>query len=61
MAQWIKCTPASGDTEMFVNLENVITLAWSEAEQRTRMAFIGGEADVLDVLEKPRDLMMKKG
>jgi hypothetical protein len=40
---WLECTARRGGGAIHVNLENAVSLYWSERDKATVIAFIGGE------------------
>ena len=54
MASWLKCTARRGGGAIHVNLENAVSIYWSERDKGTVIAFIGGEKDAVLVEERPR-------
>jgi hypothetical protein len=53
MANWLKCTAKRGGGVIHVNLENAVSVYWSERDKATVIAFIGGEKDAVLIEEKP--------
>ena len=52
MASWLKCTARRGGGAIHVNLENAVSVYWSERDKATVIAFIGGEKHAVFVEEK---------
>jgi hypothetical protein len=42
---------------VYVNLENAVSVYWSERDKGTIIAFVGGEKDALTVQEKPEQIL----
>jgi hypothetical protein len=57
MASWLKCTARRGGGAIHVNLENAVSVSWSERDRATVIAFIGGEKDAVLVEENPDQIM----
>ena len=47
MASWLKCTARRGGGAIHVNLENAVSVYWSDRDKATVIAFIGGEKDAV--------------
>ena len=47
MASWLKCTARRGGGAIHINLENAVSVYWSERDKGTVIAFIGGEKDAV--------------
>ena len=60
MASWLKCTARRGGGAIHVNLENAVSVYWSERDKATVIAFIGGEKDAVLVEEKPDQVLGSK-
>jgi len=58
-SEWIKCTHQAGDKTVWVNFANALTIV--DHKSGTRVAFLGGEKDVLDVKETPTEILKKLG
>ena len=43
MASWLKCTAKRDGAAVYVNLENAVSVYWSERDKGTIIAFVGGE------------------
>jgi hypothetical protein len=56
MASWLKCTAKRGGGAIHVNLENAVSVYWSERDKGTVIAFIGGEKDAVLVEERPEQI-----
>ena len=56
MASWLKCTAKRG-AAVYVNLENAVSVYWSERDKGTIIAFVGGEKDAVTVQEKPEQIL----
>jgi hypothetical protein len=61
MASWLKCTARRGGGPIHVNLENAVSVYWSERDKATVIAFVGGEKDAVLVEEKPEQIVGSKG
>jgi hypothetical protein len=57
MASWRKCTARRGGGAVHVNLENAVSVYWSERDKGTVIAFIGGEKDAVLVEERPEQIL----
>jgi hypothetical protein len=42
---------------VYVNLENAVSVYWSERDKGTIIAFVGGEKDAVTVQEKPEQIL----
>ena len=60
MANWRKCTAKRGSGTVYVNLENAVSVYWSERDKATVIAFIGGEKDAVLVEEQPDQILGDK-
>ena len=49
MASWLKCTAKRDGAAVYVNLENAVSVYWSERDKGTIIAFVGGEKDAVIV------------
>ena len=56
MASWLKCTAKRDGASVYVNLENAVSVYWSERDKGTIIAF-GGEKDAVTVQEKPEQII----
>lgn len=56
LAAWVKCTDAQERT-FFLNLDNAISIVPIERTGLTRIAFVGGDKDTVEVKETPDDLI----
>ena len=45
MASWLKCTAKRDGAAVYVNLENAVSVYWSQRDKGTIIAFVGGEKD----------------
>jgi hypothetical protein len=57
MTNWLKCTAKRGGESVYVNLDNAVSVYWSERDKGTVIAFIGGEKDAVTVEERPEDIL----
>jgi hypothetical protein len=57
MASWLTCTAKRGGGTIHVNLENAVSVYWSERDKGTVIAFIGGEKDAVLVEERPEQIL----
>jgi len=57
MASWLKCTARRGGGAIHINLENAVSVYWSERDKGTVIAFIGGEKDAVLVEERPEQIL----
>jgi hypothetical protein len=57
MTSWLKCTAKRGGEAVYVNLDNAVSVSWSERDKGTVIAFIGGEKDAVMVQEKPEEIL----
>jgi hypothetical protein len=57
MAIWLKCTAKRDGAAVYVNLENAVSVYWSERDKGTIIAFVGGEKDAVTVQEKPEQIL----
>ena len=53
--RWVKCRSIEG-TDVYVNLDEAITMRWSEKDKRTFIAFPGVK-DYFTVREQPDNLI----
>jgi hypothetical protein len=60
MTNWMKCTAKRGGKPVYVNLENAVSISWSERDKGTIIAFIGGEKDAVTVEEEPEKILLKR-
>jgi hypothetical protein len=60
MTNWMKCTAKRGGGPVYVNLENAVSISWSERDKGTIIAFIGGEKDAVTVEEKPEKILLNR-
>jgi hypothetical protein len=56
----MKCTAKRGGKPVYVNLENAVSISWSERDKGTIIAFIGGEKDAVTVEEEPEKILLKR-
>jgi hypothetical protein len=57
MKNWLKCTAKRGGESVYVNLDNAVSVYWSDRDKGTVIAFIGGEKDAVTVEEKPEYIL----
>ena len=57
MASSLKCTAKRDGAAVYVNLENAVSVYWSERDKGTTIAFVGGEKDAVTVQEKPEQIL----
>ncbi len=57
MASWMKLTAKRGGEAVYVNLDNAVSVYWSERDKGTVIAFVGGEKDAVTVGEKPEQIL----
>jgi hypothetical protein len=57
MKSWLKCTAKRGGEAVYVNLDNAVSVYWSDRDKGTVIAFIGGEKDAVTVEEKPEYIL----
>ena len=57
MKSWLKCTAKRGGEAVYVNLDNAVSVYWSDRDKGTVIAFIGGEKDAVTVEERPEDIL----
>jgi hypothetical protein len=57
MASWMKVTAKRGGEAVYVNLDNAVSVYWSERDKGTVIAFVGGEKDAVTVEEKPEQIL----
>jgi hypothetical protein len=57
MASWLKCIAKRDGAPVYVNLENAVSVYWSERDKGTIIAFVGGEKDAVTVQEKPEQII----
>jgi hypothetical protein len=57
MANWFKCTAKRDGAAVYVNLENAVSVYWSERDKGTIIGFVGGEKDAVIVQEKPEQIL----
>ena len=57
MANWLKCTAKRDGAPVYVNLENAVSVYWSERDKGTIIAFVGGEKDAVIVQEKAEQIL----
>jgi hypothetical protein len=57
MKNWLKCTAKRGGEAVYVNLDNAVSVYWSDRDKGTVIAFIGGEKDAVTVEEKPEYIL----
>ena len=53
----LKCTARRGGGAIHINLENAVSVYWSERDKGTVIAFIGGEKDAVLVEERPEQIL----
>ena len=53
----LKCTAKRDGAAVYVNLENAVSVYWSERDKGTIIAFVGGEKDAVTVQEKPEQII----
>jgi hypothetical protein len=56
--KWIVCRAVEGG-EVWVNLEDAMSMRWNEHDKRTSISFPGGEADFVAVQESPNEILEK--
>ena len=56
MASWLKCTAKRDVAAVYVNLENAVSVYWSERDKGTIIAFVR-EKDAVTVQEKPEQIL----
>jgi hypothetical protein len=54
---WLKCTAKRGGEPVYVNLDNAVSVYWSDRDKGTVIAFVGGEKDAVTVEEKPEYIL----
>jgi hypothetical protein len=47
MASWLKCTAKRDGAAVYVNLENAVSVYWSQRDKGTIIAFVGGDKDAV--------------
>jgi hypothetical protein len=57
MKSWLKCTAKRGGEAVYINLDNAVSVYWSDRDKGTVIAFIGGEKDAVTVEEKPEYIL----
>jgi hypothetical protein len=57
MANWLKCTAKRDGASVYVNLENAVSVYWSERDKGTIIAFVGGKKDAVTVQEKAEQIL----
>ena len=57
MKNWLKCTAKRSGEPVYVNLDNAVSVYWSDRDKGTVIAFIGGEKDAVTIEEKPEDIL----
>jgi hypothetical protein len=60
MKNWLKCTAKRGGESVYVNLDNAVSVYWSDRDKGTVIAFIGGEKDAVTVEEKPEYILQDR-
>jgi hypothetical protein len=60
MANWVKCTRKSDNETIYLNLDAVEALRWSETGGFTVVSFPGGKDKVARVLEHPDELFQSE-
>jgi hypothetical protein len=60
MKNWLKCTAKRGGEAVYVNLDNAVSVYWSERDKGSVIAFIGGEKDAVTVEEKPEYILQER-
>ena len=58
MASWLKCTAKRDGAAVYVNLENAVSVYWSERDKGTIIAFVGGEKDAFTVQKRRASLLI---
>jgi hypothetical protein len=53
----LKCTAKRDGAAVYVNLENAVSVYWSQRDKGTIIAFVGGEKDAVTVQEKPEQII----
>jgi hypothetical protein len=60
MKNWLKCTAKRGGESVYVNLDNAVSVYWSDRDKGTVIAFVGGEKDAVTVEEKPEYILQDR-
>jgi hypothetical protein len=60
MKNWLKCTAKRGGEAVYVNMDNAVSVYWSDRDKGTVIAFIGGEKDAVTVEEKPEYILQDR-
>jgi hypothetical protein len=60
MKNWLKCTAKRGGEPVYVNLDNAVSVYWSDRDKGTVIAFIGGEKDAVTVEERPEYILQDR-